>query len=141
MAPADKLIYLANLANGDRRLYVGTHPNKFHLDEVAAIALIRKYYKGPMKVIRSRDWDDLKKCQIVVDVGGKNEITDDHVYFDQGLSMPLVGSWQLGSMKTMVIPLGYSSFSTSFSTLSKLLTTVRTTNSLISTHPFFRLPH
>ena len=82
MAPADKLIYLANLANGDRRLYVGTHPNKFHLDEIAAIALIRKYYKGPMKVIRSRDWDDLKKCQIVVDVGGKNEITDDHVYFD-----------------------------------------------------------
>ena len=82
MSPVDKIAYLIAPSQGDKRLYVGTHPSKFHLDEIAAIALIKKYYKGPMEIIRSRDWEELKKCQIVVDVGGKTEITNEHVYFD-----------------------------------------------------------
>ena len=80
MNPTDKLTSLSSKRGGT--LYVGTHPNKFHLDEVTALALIKRHYKGPMEVVRSRSWNDLKDCQLVVDVGNKNETADDHVYFD-----------------------------------------------------------
>lgn len=80
MSPSDKLNRLAGFRGG--KLIIGTHPHKFHLDEVTAIALAKRHFKGPMEVVRSRDWNDLKDCQIVVDVGNKNEVANDHVYFD-----------------------------------------------------------
>ena len=80
MAPQDKLYLLAG--NHDRKLVVGTHDGKFHLDEVACIALIRKYYRGDMEIIRTRDEEKLEECSIIVDVGGKTEITANQVRFD-----------------------------------------------------------
>lgn len=85
MNPNDKLSLLASQRNGV--LCVGTHPNKFHLDEVTALALVKRHYRGPIEIVRSREWEDLKSCQLVVDVGNKNETTDKHVYFDHHETM------------------------------------------------------
>jgi uncharacterized UPF0160 family protein len=51
---------------------IGTHPSKFHLDDVASTFLIRtalpKYAEA--KIIRTEDQKQLAKCDIVYDVGG-----------------------------------------------------------------------
>ena len=50
---------------------VGTHSGRFHADEALAIALIKRFLKQDLKIIRSRDPQDWAKCEYLVDVGGE----------------------------------------------------------------------
>jgi uncharacterized UPF0160 family protein len=47
---------------------IGTHNGKFHADEVAGVAVLKKIYPDA-KVVRSRDPEVLKTLDIVIDVG------------------------------------------------------------------------
>lgn len=51
-------------------LLVGTHSGTFHADDVLAFALIRVFLDPQAAVLRTRDLERLKSCDIVVDVGG-----------------------------------------------------------------------
>lgn len=53
-----------------KKISVGTHNGIFHLDELVAVALISILHGGNVSVIRTRDLNTLKLCDIVVDVGG-----------------------------------------------------------------------
>lgn len=53
-----------------KQISVGTHNGIFHYDEVVAIALISILHNGNISVVRSRNPNALKLCDIVVDVGG-----------------------------------------------------------------------
>jgi len=50
-------------------IVVGTHNGRFHADEVLACALLTEI-KPHIKIIRTRNPEQLKVCDIVVDVGG-----------------------------------------------------------------------
>lgn len=47
---------------------LGTHHGKFHADEVLAIAMLLQLYKES-EVLRTRDPEQLRTCDIIVDVG------------------------------------------------------------------------
>ena len=50
---------------------IGTHSGIFHLDEVVAISLMNLYNdEQHVTVIRTRDPNELKKCHMLVDIGG-----------------------------------------------------------------------
>ena len=50
---------------------IGTHSGIFHMDDLIAVALhCIANEKRPIYVVRSRDMEELTKCDIVVDVGG-----------------------------------------------------------------------
>lgn len=50
---------------------IGTHSGKFHCDEALAIAMLSKTKEfGDAIVVRSRNPEIHKKCDILVDVGG-----------------------------------------------------------------------
>jgi len=51
---------------------IGTHDGKFHCDEVLAIAMLKLLPEyTDAQVIRTRDAETLKVCDVVVDVGGE----------------------------------------------------------------------
>ena len=52
---------------------IGTHSGRFHADEVHACMLLKYLYNiegEEIEIIRTRDYDILNQCDIVVDVGG-----------------------------------------------------------------------
>lgn len=51
---------------------IGTHSGVFHCDEVLACWMLKKLpeYKNS-KILRSRDYEILNQCEIVVDVGSE----------------------------------------------------------------------
>lgn len=54
-------------------IVVGTHNGEFHADEVFATAALILFGMSrglPVKVVRSRDPEKLKECDVLVDVGG-----------------------------------------------------------------------
>lgn len=53
-----------------KKISVGTHNGIFHYDELISIALISILHAGKVTVVRTRDPNVLKACDIVVDVGG-----------------------------------------------------------------------
>lgn len=55
----------------NRVSYIGTHNGKFHCDEVFACWMLKLLpdFKNHL-ILRTRNEDDLAKCDIVVDVGG-----------------------------------------------------------------------
>ncbi|KAJ6634812.1 MYG1 protein [Pseudolycoriella hygida] len=70
------------MSTGNSPLTIGTHSGIFHCDEVLACFLLRQLPQfSDAKIVRSRDENDLKQCEIVVDVGGvfdKNKNLFDH---------------------------------------------------------------
>lgn len=55
----------------EQRIVIGTHSGIFHSDEVLAVAMLCLYNNDKEIVIkRSRDAEELKKCNILVDIGG-----------------------------------------------------------------------
>lgn len=84
------------------KISVGTHDGVFHADDLLCVAMLMYVYgKSSVEIIRSRDTDVLFKCDYVVDVGNKDEITDEHVfldhhqpdsqYYDNGIKMAACG--------------------------------------------------
>lgn len=62
---------------------VAVHNGVFHADDVLCVALLNLYYpNSKVEVIRTRNADDFKNCNFVLDVGAKDEITDDQICFD-----------------------------------------------------------
>lgn len=56
------------------RKTIGTHSGTFHCDEVLACCMLKQLPEyGDAEIIRTRDENVLKTCDIVVDVGGKYE--------------------------------------------------------------------
>ena len=54
----------------EQRIVIGTHSGIFHSDEVLAVAMLCLYNDDKEIVIkRSRDAEELKKCNILVDIG------------------------------------------------------------------------
>lgn len=51
-------------------LRVATHDGPFHSDDVAAFALLRRFYDANAQVVRTRDPAKLAAADVVVDVGG-----------------------------------------------------------------------
>lgn len=49
---------------------IGTHNGVFHADEVLAISMLSIFYDDNVTVLRTRDLDVLKTCDILVDIGG-----------------------------------------------------------------------
>ncbi len=47
-----------------------THNSTFHADDIFATAILSLYYKGNIKVIRTRDQEPIDTADIVYDVGG-----------------------------------------------------------------------
>lgn len=57
--------------NERKYLVLGTHNGVFHSDEVVAIAILCLYYEEhSIRIVRSRDDEDLDSCDICVDIGG-----------------------------------------------------------------------
>lgn len=56
---------------------VGTHDGSFHADEVTACALLIIFdLVDEEKIVRSRNFEELKKCEYVCDVGGVYSLKD-----------------------------------------------------------------
>lgn len=55
--------------------FIGTHSGKFHCDDITACTLLLFLYPEA-EIIRSRKTDDLNKCEIVVDVGGAQNLNE-----------------------------------------------------------------
>ncbi|MEO5927307.1 MAG: MYG1 family protein [Patescibacteria group bacterium] len=51
-----------------KNVVIGTHLGKFHADDVLAVATLRMLYPDA-PIVRTRDLEKLKDCDIVVDVG------------------------------------------------------------------------
>lgn len=62
---------------------IGTHNGVFHADEVLAISMLSIFYDDNITVLRTRDPDILKTCDILVDIGGGN--FDHHMYGGNGV--------------------------------------------------------
>lgn len=52
---------------------IGTHNGRFHSDDVFSVALLKTLHPKA-KVIRTRDLDILKTCDLVLDVGGEYNV-------------------------------------------------------------------
>lgn len=53
------------------KLNIGTHNGIFHCDEVVGVAILElAFYEKEVYVVRTRSLDELKKLDIVIDVGG-----------------------------------------------------------------------
>lgn len=75
------------MADDSKRTVIGTHNGKFHCDEALAcymLQLLPEYSHA--HIVRTRDSDKLKECDIVVDVGGvydpKSHRYDHHQRWD-----------------------------------------------------------
>ena len=56
------------------RKTIGTHNGTFHCDEVLACCMLKMLPEySDAEIIRTRDENVLKTCDVVVDVGGKYE--------------------------------------------------------------------
>lgn len=54
-------------------LIIGTHNGIFHVDDVVACAILYLlHFTIPVKILRTRDLNQLSQCDICVDVGGGN---------------------------------------------------------------------
>ena len=62
---------------------IGTHNGVFHADEVLAISMLSIFYDDNITVLRTRDPDILKTCDILVDIGGGD--FDHHMYGGNGV--------------------------------------------------------
>ena len=62
------------MSNGAQPTVIGTHNGHFHADEALAVYLLRQMPENKQAtLIRTRDPEELKKCNIVVDVGGVHD--------------------------------------------------------------------
>lgn len=52
------------------RLIIGTHNGIFHSDEVVAIAIMCIAHNNKVCIVRTRDSEELNKCDVLVDIGG-----------------------------------------------------------------------
>lgn len=69
--------------NNANIMTVAVHNGVFHADDVLCVALLRLYYPNTeVKVVRTRNADDYKECDFVLDLGAKDEIADDQICFD-----------------------------------------------------------
>lgn len=65
------IIDVRNTASPISELNLGTHNGIFHCDEVVGIAILElAHHEMSMSVVRTRDTAELKKLDIVIDVGG-----------------------------------------------------------------------
>lgn len=72
-----------NNTNSTSIITVAVHNGVFHADDVVCVALLNLYYPdSKVEVIRTRNADDFKNCNFVLDVGAKDEIGDDQICFD-----------------------------------------------------------
>lgn len=60
------------------KIRVGIHSEPNHADDVLCVALLQKEYgKENVSVLRTRDIENLKTCDYILDVGGKDELVRD----------------------------------------------------------------
>ncbi|MFD1674715.1 MYG1 family protein [Alicyclobacillus fodiniaquatilis] len=73
-------------------MLIGTHHGTFHADDVFAVAMLKQIYPNA-DIVRSRDPEILRRCDIVVDVGhGKyDHHTNEKVYRENGLPYASAG--------------------------------------------------
>ncbi len=65
------------------KIVVGVHNGSFHPDDVMCVAMLfHEYGEENVTVIRTRDIEKLKKCDYILDVGCKDEITENQVWLD-----------------------------------------------------------
>lgn len=65
-----------------KRIKIGVHNGKFHADDVLCVSLIRYFVTKNIEIVRTRDEKILNNCDFVLDVGGKDKITENQVCFD-----------------------------------------------------------
>src|ERR1700761_5593230 len=85
----------------------GTHDGTFHADEVTACALLLLFgLIDPLRIVRTRNLDELKTCEYVCDVGGiydpQNKLFDHHQADYQG-SLSSAGMILLHLQETGII--------------------------------------
>ena len=62
-----------SLKDVKRRILIGTHSNIFHIGEVVAISILcLAHEKDEIVIIRSKKYEELEKCDYVVNVGEGN---------------------------------------------------------------------
>lgn len=66
----------------NKKISVGIHNGKFHADDVLCVSLLKYFVSSNIEIIRTRDNEILKQCDFVLDVGGKEEITENQIWLD-----------------------------------------------------------
>ena len=62
---------LENVTKRSDMLVIGTHNGKFHSDEVVGCSILCSFYcDNTVIIVRTRDTETLKQCDICVDIGG-----------------------------------------------------------------------
>ena len=65
------------------KITVGVHDGQFHADDVLCVVMLMyKYGKENVNIIRSRNLEILSTCDYILDVGGKDQISEDKVFLD-----------------------------------------------------------
>ena len=66
-------------------IVIGTHPGIFHADEIVAISLLHIYHDTKnIGIMRSEDPNELKKCDIFVDIGDSKHINTKLIWKELG---------------------------------------------------------
>ena len=84
------------------KIKIAVHNGIFHADDVLCVAMLaHEYGIENIEVVRTRDKSILNTCDYVLDVGGIDEITNEHVfldhhqldsqYYDNGVKMSACG--------------------------------------------------
>ena len=62
-----------SLKDVKKRILIGTHSNIFHIGEVVAISILcLAHEKDEIVIIRSKKYEELEKCDYVVNIGEGN---------------------------------------------------------------------
>ncbi len=64
-------------------ILVGVHGREFHEDDALCVSLIKAKFLGAIvRIIRTRDMNELAKCDFILDVGDKDECDGEHLWLD-----------------------------------------------------------
>ena len=67
----------------NKKIKATVHNGVFHADDVICVAMLRYFYgKDNVEVVRTRDKKTFEECDFILDVGGKDLITEDQVWLD-----------------------------------------------------------
>lgn len=74
---------MKKLIDGKDSYRVAVHDGVFHADDVLCVAMLRYVYGNEkLEIVRSRDMEKLLTCDYILDVGRKDDVSDNKVWLD-----------------------------------------------------------
>ncbi len=75
--------FMKKMMMKEERITVAVHGGTFHADDVLCVAMLMHFFgKDRIRVVRTRDVEKLEKCDFVLDVGKRDEISEKVVWLD-----------------------------------------------------------